>query len=60
MLSRRRRSPSARPQRVAVGMTKMVVNPLVSSAIAVADLMCDARSYVASNYHPTAAPNDAG
>jgi len=48
-------------QRAAVGMTKTVVNPLVSSSISVVDLMCDARSYVASNYSGDGLhPNDAG
>ena len=48
-------------QRLAVGMTKTVVNPLVSSSVTVVDLMCDARSYVASNYSSDGLhPNDAG
>ena len=48
-------------QRAAVGMSKTVVNPLVSSTIAVVDLMCDPRSYVASNYSRDGLhPNDAG
>ena len=48
-------------QRAAVGMSKTVVNPLVSSSISVIDLMCDARSYVASNYSSDGLhPNDAG
>jgi lysophospholipase L1-like esterase len=48
-------------QRVAVGMTRTVVNPLVSSTVAVVDLMCDARSYIASNYSSDGLhPNDAG
>jgi lysophospholipase L1-like esterase len=48
-------------QRIAVGMSRTVVNPLVSSSIAVVDLMCDARSYVASNYSADGLhPNDAG
>ena len=48
-------------QRAAVGMSKTVVNPLVSSSVSVVDLMCDARSYVASNYSPDGLhPNDAG
>jgi len=48
-------------QRAAVGMTKTVVNALVSSSVTVIDLMCDARSYVASNYSSDGLhPNDAG
>jgi lysophospholipase L1-like esterase len=48
-------------QRAAVGMSKTVVNPLVSSSITVIDLMCDSRSYVASNYSSDGLhPNDAG
>jgi lysophospholipase L1-like esterase len=48
-------------QRAAVGMSRTVVNPLASSSIAVVDLMCDARSYVASNYSGDGLhPNDAG
>ena len=48
-------------QRAAVGMSKTAVNPLVSSSVAVVDLMCDARSYVASNYSPDGLhPSDAG
>jgi lysophospholipase L1-like esterase len=48
-------------QRAAVGMTKTVVNPLVSQTISVVDLMCDTRSYTASNYSADGLhPNDAG
>ena len=48
-------------QRAAVGMSKTVVNPLVSSSVTVVDLMCDARSYVASNYSSDGLhPNDSG
>jgi lysophospholipase L1-like esterase len=48
-------------QRAAVGMSKTVVNPLVSPSITVIDLMCDSRSYVASNYSSDGLhPNDAG
>ena len=48
-------------QRVAVAMTKTVVNPLLSSNIAVVDLMCDSRSYIPSNYSSDGLhPNDAG
>ena len=58
-----RRVARAAPGRAArrVGMTKTVVNPLVSSSVTVVDLMCDARSYVASNYSSDGLhPNDAG
>src|SRR5262249_6006367 len=37
-------------QRAAVGMTRSVVNALASPATPVIDLMCDARSYMRSNY----------
>jgi lysophospholipase L1-like esterase len=48
-------------QRAAVGMSRTVVNALVSSSVTVVDLMCDARSYVASNYAGDGLhPNDAG
>ncbi len=48
-------------QRAAVAMTKTAVNPLASSSVTVVDLMCDARSYVASNYSADGLhPNDAG
>jgi len=48
-------------QRAAVGMTKIVVNPLASSSITVVDMMCDGRSYVPSNYFSDGLhPNDAG
>ena len=48
-------------QRASVGMTTTVVNPLVSSSVSVVDLMCDARSYLASNYAADGLhPNDAG
>ena len=48
-------------QRVAVAMTKTVVNPLLSSNIVVVDLMCDSRSYIPSNYSSDGLhPNDAG
>jgi lysophospholipase L1-like esterase len=48
-------------QRAAVGMSKTVVNPLASSSVSVVDLMCDARSYVSSNYSADGLhPNDAG
>ena len=42
-------------------MTRTVVNPLVSSNLVVVDLMCDSRSYLASNYSSDGLhPNDAG
>jgi len=48
-------------QRIAVAMTRTVVNPLLSSSIVVVDLMCDSRSYIASNYSSDGLhPNDAG
>ena len=48
-------------QRAAVGMTRTVVNPLASASIAVIDLMCDGRSYFASNYSADGLhPNDSG
>jgi lysophospholipase L1-like esterase len=48
-------------QRAAVGMTRTVVNTLAASNVAVVDLMCDARSYLASNYSADGMhPNDAG
>ncbi len=48
-------------QRAAVGMTRTAVNTLVSSSVTVIDLMCDSRSYVASNYSSDGLhPNDAG
>ena len=48
-------------QRAAVGMSKTQVNPLASSSVTIVDLMCDARSYVASNYSSDGLhPNDAG
>ena len=48
-------------QRAAIGMSKTVVNALVSSSVSVVDLLCDARSYVASNYAGDGLhPNDAG
>ena len=48
-------------QRAAVGMSKTVVNALASSSVSVIDLMCDTRSYVASNYSGDGLhPNDAG
>src|SRR5436190_7354866 len=48
-------------QRAAVGMTRTAVDPLASSNVTVVDLMCDARSYLASNYSSDGLhPNDAG
>ena len=48
-------------QRAAVGMTRTVVNPLVSQNVIVIDVMCDARMYLASNYSSDGFhPNDAG
>jgi lysophospholipase L1-like esterase len=48
-------------QRAAVGMTRTVVNPLVSQTVLVVDLMCDTRSYAPSNYSSDGLhPNDAG
>src|SRR3989442_609257 len=48
-------------QRASVGMTTTVVNPLTAQNVIVVDLMCDSRTYQASNlssdgFHP----NDAG
>jgi lysophospholipase L1-like esterase len=48
-------------QRIAVAMTKTVVNPLVSSNLVVVDLLCDSRSYIPSFYSSDGLhPNDAG
>ena len=48
-------------QRAAVGMTRTAVNVLASSSVSIVDLMCDSRSYVASNYAGDGLhPNDAG
>jgi len=48
-------------QRAAVGMTRTVVNTLVSSSVTVVDLMCDSRTYQRSNYSADGLhPNDAG
>ena len=48
-------------QRAAVGMTKNAVNVLASSSVAIVDMMCDQRSYIASNYSSDGLhPNDAG
>jgi hypothetical protein len=45
-------------QKLSVGMTTTVINPLTSQGVLVVDLMCDARSYQATTYsrdvfHPT-------
>jgi lysophospholipase L1-like esterase len=48
-------------QRLATGMTRIVVNPLTAQNVVVVDLMCDARTYLASNYSSDGLhPNDAG
>jgi len=48
-------------QRASVGMTTTVVNRLASQSVQVIDLMCDPRSYLASNYSADGFhPNDAG
>jgi lysophospholipase L1-like esterase len=48
-------------QRAAVGMTKTAVNVLASSSVTIVDMMCDPRSYIASNYSSDGLhPNDAG
>ena len=48
-------------QRAAVGMSKTAVNTLASSSVSIVDLMCDERSYIASNYAADGLhPNDAG
>jgi lysophospholipase L1-like esterase len=48
-------------QRIAVGMTRTVVNPLAASNTVVVDLMCDARSYQAGTFSGDGFhPNDAG
>jgi lysophospholipase L1-like esterase len=48
-------------QRIAVAMTRTIVNPLAGSNLAIVDLMCDARSYLTSNYSPDGLhPNDSG
>jgi lysophospholipase L1-like esterase len=47
-------------QRIAVGMTRSV-NALRSQNVTVVDLMCDSRSYLASNYSSDGLhPNDSG
>jgi lysophospholipase L1-like esterase len=48
-------------QRASVGMTRTVVNPLVSANTVVVDVMCDTRTYQRSNYSSDGLhPNDAG
>jgi lysophospholipase L1-like esterase len=47
-------------QRLSVGFTTQAINVLTSQGITVVDLMCDARSYVPSNYSSDFHPNDAG
>ena len=48
-------------QRAAVGMTRTVVNPLVTQNVIVIDVMCDSRMYLPSNYSADGFhPNDAG
>ena len=42
-------------------MSKTAVNVLASSSVTIVDLMCDQRSYIASNYSSDGLhPNDAG
>jgi lysophospholipase L1-like esterase len=47
-------------QRLSVGFTTTAVNVLTSQGVTVIDLMCDARSYLPSNYSSDFHPNDAG
>jgi lysophospholipase L1-like esterase len=48
-------------QRAAVRMSTTVVNALTAQGVIVVDLMCDSRTYVASNYSSDGFhPNDAG
>jgi lysophospholipase L1-like esterase len=48
-------------QRIAVAMTRTVVNVLTAQNVVVVDLMCDTRIYVPSNYSADGLhPNDAG
>ena len=48
-------------QRTAVAMSTTVINPLTSQGVAVVDLMCDPRSYLASNYFSDGFhPSDSG
>ena len=48
-------------QHAAVGMSTTVINPLAGQGVVVVDLMCDARSYLPSNYSSDGLhPNDSG
>ena len=47
-------------QRLSVGFTISAVNVLTSQGVTVVDLMCDARSYLPSNYSSDFHPNDSG
>jgi len=47
-------------QQLSVGFTTAAVNVLTSQGVTVVDLMCDARSYLPSNYSSDFHPNDAG
>ena len=47
-------------QRLSVGFATAAVNVLTSQGVTVVDLMCDARSYLPSNYSADFHPNDAG
>ncbi len=48
-------------QRASVGMTTTAINGVASRDVAVVDLMCDSRTYLASNYFSDGFhPNDAG
>jgi lysophospholipase L1-like esterase len=47
-------------QRLSVGFTISAVNVLTSQGVTVVDLMCDARSYLPSNYSADFHPNDSG
>jgi lysophospholipase L1-like esterase len=48
-------------QRISVAMTRTVINVLTAQRVVVVDLMCDVRSYAASNYSSDGLhPNDAG
>jgi lysophospholipase L1-like esterase len=48
-------------QRLSVGMTTTVINPLTSQGVLVVDLLCDARSYQTSTYSGDGFhPSDAG
>ena len=48
-------------QRLSVGMTTTVINPLTSQGVIVIDMMCDARAYQAATYSGDGFhPNDTG